>query len=70
MANPLPNRVVDPTPAIQVDAVEEFEVHEILDSRFARGELQYYVDWVGYDVSDRSWEPARNLGHATKALRI
>ena len=69
VANPFPARVVDPPPALQVDGVEEFEVHEILDSRFRRGKLQYYVDWVGYDVSDRSWEPAGNLGHATAALR-
>ena len=51
VANPFPNRVVDPPPALEVDGVEEFEVHEILDSRFKRGKLQYYVDWVGYDVS-------------------
>ena len=69
VANPFPNRVVDPPLAIQVDGVEEFEVHEILDSRFRRGKLQYYVDWVGYDVSDRSWEPAGNLGNAAEALR-
>ena len=69
VANPFPDRVVDPPPAILVDGVEEFEVHEILDSRFRRGQLQYYVDWVGYDVSDRSWEPTGNQGHATKALR-
>ena len=67
--NPFPDWVVDPPPALQVDGVEEFEVHEILDSRFRRGKLQYYVDWVGYDVSDHSWELAGNLGHATEALR-
>ena len=68
VANPFSDRVVDPLPALQVDGVEEFEVHEILHSRFRRGQLQYYVDWVGYDVSDCSWEPARNVGHATEAL--
>ena len=69
MANPFPNRVVDPLLAIRVDGVEEFQVHAIVDSRFRRGKLEYYVDWVGYNVSDRSWEPAGNLGHATEALR-
>ena len=69
VANPFPDRVVDPPPALQVDGVEEFEVHEILDSRFRRRKLRYYVDWVGYDVSDRLWETAGNLGHAIEAFR-
>ena len=46
VAYPFPNRIVEPPPAIQVDGVEEFEVHEILDSRFRRGQSQYYVDCV------------------------
>ena len=70
MANPFPDRVVDPPLAISVEGVVEFEVHEILDSRFRRVKLQYYVEWVGYDVSDRSWEPTGNLGHGTEALRM
>ena len=46
------------------DGLPEFEVHKILDSKFHRRKLQYFVDWVGYDVSERSWEPAINLLNA------
>ena len=54
MANTFPGRIVAPPPAIQVDGVEEFEVHSVLDSRFNRRKLEYLVDWVGYDASDQS----------------
>ena len=67
MANTFPRRVVDIPPPIQVDGVPEFEVQAVLDSRFRRRKLQYFVDWVGYDASDRSWERANALTNATEA---
>ena len=69
MANPFPGRIVAPPPALQVDGVEEFEVNYILDSRIRRRKLEYYKDWVGYDVSDRSWEPAAVLTNANDAIQ-
>ena len=69
MANPFPGRIVAPPLALQVDGVEEFEVNSILESRIRRRKLQYYVDWVGYDVSDRLWEPAVVLTNATDAIQ-
>ena len=69
MANPFPSRVVAPPPTIQVDGVEEFEVNSILDPRFRRRKLEYYVDWVGYNVSDRSWEPVVALGNAKEPIQ-
>ena len=68
VANTFPGRVVAPPPAIQVDGVEEFEVHSVLDSRFNRRKLEYLVDWVGYDASDQSWEPANALNNAKDAI--
>ena len=68
MANTFPGRLVAPPPAIQVDGVEEFEVSSILDSRIRRRKLEYYVDWVGYDVSDRSWERAAVLTNANDVI--
>ena len=50
--------------SIQMDGLPEFEVNYILDSRFRRHKLQYLVDWVGYDVPDRSWEPADTISNA------
>ena len=49
---------------IQVDGLPEFEVREILDSRIRRGKIQYFVDWVGYDSSKRSWQPVANAQSA------
>ena len=69
MANPFPGRIVAPPLAIQVDGVEEVEVNSILDSRIRRRKLEYYVEWVSYDVSNRSWEPAVVLTNATYAFQ-
>ena len=56
---PLPN---------QVDGLPEFEVREILDSRIRRRTIQYLVDWVGYDIYERSWQPIANLSNAQSAI--
>lgn len=44
-----------PSPIINDDGEEEWEVSDILNSRVYRGRLQYFVDWAGYDAEDRSW---------------
>ena len=62
--NTFPGRVVAPPLAIHVDSIPEFEVQSVLDSKFWYRKLYYFVDWVGYDINDRSWEPAVNLAHA------
>ena len=68
VANTFLDRLMVPPPPLHVDGLPEFEVHEILDSRLRRGELQYLVDWVGYDVSERSWQPIANLENAKSAI--
>ena len=55
-------------PPIEVDGVLEFEVQAVLDSRIRRRKLQYQVDWVGYDASDRTWEPADALVNTGDAI--
>ena len=59
MAPPLP---------FYVDGLLEFEVNKILDSKKFKRKLKYFVDWVGYTVSERSWEPAINLLNAQLAI--
>jgi hypothetical protein len=56
-------------PPIIVDDQEEWEVSEILDSRYfgCSRTLKYLVRWVGYDHS--SWQPALNLEHAPDLVR-
>ena len=68
VANTFFGRVVDIPPPIEVDGIPEFVVQAVLDSRIRRRTLQYFVDWVGYDESDRSWERAGALHNATKAV--
>ena len=53
----------------QVDGLPEFEVHQIVDSRYFYRKLQYLVDWVGYNDSETSWEPVENLSNADIAIR-
>ena len=68
VANTFSRRVVDIPPPIQVDGVPEFEVQAVLDSRFRRRKLEYFVDWVGYDASDRSWETANAVNTVREAM--
>ena len=68
MANTFLGRVVDIPLPIQVDGFPEFEVHSILDSRFKRRKLEYLVGWIGYNASDRTWEPVANLTNAQDAI--
>src|SRR5260221_10704022 len=42
---------------IMVDDQEEYEVKEILDSRFRWGKLWYLVKFVGWSHSDNMWLP-------------
>ena len=69
VANTFPDRVVAPPLPIQVDGLPEFEVKEILDSRYFYLKLQSMVDWVGYDQSEQSWQPVENLSNATRAIQ-
>ena len=64
MANTFPGRVVPPPLPENVDSFEEFEVHTILDSRIRRRRIEYLVDWIGYDASERRWEPLSSLANA------
>ena len=72
-----PYKIVDiqgrrqmPPPPIEVNNNEEFEVEEILDSRWRRNKLKYLVYWRGYDISERTWEPSRNLANASAKVKV
>ena len=69
VANTFPDRVVAPPLPTHVDGLPEFEVKNILDSRYFYRKLRYLVDWVGYDQSDLSWEPVENLSNASLAIK-
>jgi len=56
-------------PPIMIDSGEEWEVEEVLDSRFKNRQLQYLVKWTGTNSAENSWEPDRNLANAPEAIR-
>ena len=68
VANTFLGRIQHTPHPIQVDGFPEFEVRAILDSKIRERKLLYFVDWVGYDISDRFWEPAANLSNASVAI--
>jgi hypothetical protein len=65
----IPGQLPAPPPPIEINGEEEFEVSKIIDSRINRRRLEYLVHWQGYEVSERTWEPAANLANAPKMIK-
>ena len=61
--NKFSGRIVATPPPLHVSG---FPV--VLDSKIRRCKLYSFVDWVGYDISKISWEPAVNLTNAQSAI--
>jgi len=69
----IPNRVNPPPPLLEIDGNLEFEVAQILDSKFDRHRkepLLYFVQWSGYKgTPDKySWTPATDLENAADLM--
>src|SRR5882724_9454772 len=71
----IPNRVIDPPPPIKLDDADEWEVHQIPDSRIDRHRkgsgLLYLVEWKGFDNTPdaTSWEPPEHLANASDVVQ-
>ncbi|MBW0486029.1 hypothetical protein O181_025744 [Austropuccinia psidii MF-1] len=59
----IPNRNQEPPPPIIIEEEDEWEVSQILKSKFKRRKLWYLVEWKGFsqDPERSTWEPAKNL---------
>ena len=53
---------------IELEDGPEYEVAAILDSKIVHNKLYYLVEWLGYSLRDRTWEPVTNLANARALL--
>jgi len=65
--DPLPGQVQPAPPPIIVDDEPEWEVDEIVDSRFHGRTLEYLACWVGFD--ELTWEPANMFANAPSVVK-
>jgi len=60
--DPITGRKMEDHPLpIVIDGEAEWEVEEILDSRWHRRRFQYLIKWKGYDREHNSWEFASEV---------
>jgi len=60
--NPIPGRKPQaPPPPIVVDGEPEWEVEEVLDSRWHRRRFQFLIKWKGFSRKHNSWEVASDI---------
>ncbi|KAI1676228.1 reverse transcriptase [Pyrenophora tritici-repentis] len=70
--DPLPGQQQDPPPPVEIDGVEEWEVEDVLDSRWdrrgrgGRPRLKYLVKWAGY--AEPTEVPADHLENAQEIV--
>ena len=66
--DPLPGQIVEPPEPIQIDDQPEWEVLELLDSRYYYGRVQYRAKWKGFD-QDLTWYYASDFEHSPDLLK-
>ena len=47
------------TSKVEAPVEEEYEVEKVLEKRFRKGRVEYFVKWKNYD--ETTWEPLKNL---------
>ena len=65
--HPHVDQVPAPSPPVEVEGEEEWEVEDIMDSRFFRRRLQYLVKWAGWDSPD--WTEAKDVTHCDDLVK-
>jgi hypothetical protein len=56
-------------PVVMQDGEEEFKVESIISHRRQRGNSQYLVKWLGWPLSESTWEDKKQLTHCDSALK-
>jgi len=65
-----PSEIKEPTPPIQIEGEDEYELDEIIDSRLHYNKLQYRAKWKGYSPEhDKVWYPAENFNNAEHTVQ-
>jgi len=60
--DPIPERKPQaPLPPVVVDGELEWEVEEVLDSRWHRRRFQFLIKWKGFSREHNSWEVASDV---------
>ena len=57
MDNSLAGQRIEPPPLVEVNGEEQYQVSSVEDSRMYRSQLQYLIQWTGYN--SLTWEPAK-----------
>jgi Chromo (CHRromatin Organisation MOdifier) domain len=58
-----------PLPMIMQDGEVEFEVESIISHQRQRGKSQYLLKWLGWPLSDLTWEGEKQSTHCDSALK-
>jgi len=68
--NRFPSLIKEPSPSIQIQGEDEYELDEIIDSRLHYNKLQYRAKWKGYSPEhDKVWYPAENFNNAEHTVQ-
>jgi hypothetical protein len=51
------------------DGEEEFEAESVVSYHPHRGKPQYLIKWLGFPLSDSTWENGKDLTHCDSALK-
>jgi hypothetical protein len=63
----LTGQIQSSSPPIVVNDEEEYEMNDVLDSRYHYDKLQYKVSWIDHS-SDRAWYSTENFEHSKNIL--
>ena len=56
-----PAQKANKKPKSQQKEEEEYKIESVKEVKKERGTFKYWIKWEGYDESENSWEPLKNL---------